>query len=158
MNNLFIKNGAINTEEMLALWENIAKKHNFGAMSIFVGIVRSENDILALSFDIYVPLLQSWLESWNEKAKNISQDLQIFMAHSNGDVGVGKCSFMCGIISKNRKATLAIYEDFIEDFKANAPIWKYDVKNNTRIYAKDRSKILSGAGILKIKASNDKNC
>lgn len=148
MQNLWIKNGAINTNEMLTLWQENTKTQNFGAMSIFIGIVRAESGISALSFDIYTPLLQSWLESWEQKAKKIANDLQIFMAHSNGDVSVGQCSFMCGIISKNRAAALAIYGEFIEDFKANAPIWKYDVKNSTRIYAKDRSQKLSGAGIL----------
>lgn len=148
MQNLWIKNGAIDTNEMLTLWQENTKTQNFGAMSIFIGIVRAESGISALSFDIYTPLLQSWLESWEQKAKKIANDLQIFMAHSNGDVSVGQCSFMCGIISKNRAAALAIYGEFIEDFKANAPIWKYDIKNNARIYAKDRSQKLSGAGIL----------
>ncbi len=148
MQNLWIKNGAIDTNEMLTLWQENTKTQNFGAMSIFIGIVRAESGISALSFDIYTPLLQSWLESWEQKAKKIANDLQIFMAHSNGDVIVGQCSFMCGIISKNRAAALAIYGEFIEDFKANAPIWKYDIKNNARIYAKDRSQKLSGAGIL----------
>lgn len=148
MQNLWIKNGAIDTNEMLTLWQENTKTQNFGAMSIFIGIVRAESGISALSFDIYTPLLQSWLESWAQKAKKIANDLQIFMAHSNGDVSVGQCSFMCGIISKNRAAALAIYGEFIEDFKANAPIWKYDIKNNARIYAKDRSQKLSGAGIL----------
>lgn len=148
MQNLWIKNNAIDTNEMLTLWQKITKTQNFGAMSIFIGIVRAESGISALSFDIYTPLLQSWLKSWESKAKKIANDLQIFMAHSNGDVSVGECSFMCGIISKNRAAALAIYGEFIEDFKANAPIWKYDVKNNARIYAKDRSQKLSGAGIL----------
>lgn len=148
MQNLWIKNNAIDTNEMLTLWQKITKTQNFGAMSIFIGIVRAESGISALSFDIYTPLLQSWLKSWEQKAKKIANDLQIFMAHSNGDVSVGECSFMCGIISKNRAAALAIYGEFIEDFKANAPIWKYDVKNNARIYAKDRSQKLGGAGIL----------
>lgn len=151
MQNLWIKNSAIDTNEMLTLWQKITKTQNFGAMSIFIGIVRAESGISALSFDIYTPLLQSWLKSWEQKAKKIANDLQIFMAHSNGDVSVGECSFMCGIISKNRAAALAIYGEFIEDFKANAPIWKYDIKNNARIYAKDRSQKLSGAGILAIR-------
>ena len=146
--NLWIKNGAINTNEMLKLWENIAVERNFGAVSIFVGIVRAENEITALSFDIYLPLLKSWLNAWQKKAQKIEPNLLILMAHSRGDVSVGKSSFMCGILSKNRKGALAIYDEFIEDFKANAPIWKYDIKNGTRIYAQDRSKKLRGAGIL----------
>ena len=148
LQNLWIENGAINTNEMLKLWENIALNRNFGAVSIFVGIVRAENEITALSFDIYLPLLKSWLNAWQKKAQIIEPNLLILMAHSRGDVSVGKSSFMCGILSKNRKGALAIYDEFIEDFKANAPIWKYDIKNGTRIYAQDRSKKLRGAGIL----------
>ncbi len=146
--NLWIKNGAINTNEMLNLWEKIARKRNFGAVSLFIGIVRAENEISALSFDIYLPLLESWLDSWQKKAQIIEPNLQILMAHSKGDVKVGESSFMCGILSRNRKGALAIYDEFIEDFKANAPIWKYDIKNGARIYAQDRSKKLRGAGIL----------
>ncbi len=148
--NLWINDGAIDTNAMLTRWENIARERNFGAVSLFVGIVRAENEITALSFDIYLPLLESWLESWQKKAQKIEPHLQILMAHSKGDVKVGKSSFMCGILSKNRKGALAIYDEFIEDFKANAPIWKYDIKNGARIYAQDRSKKLRGAGVLEL--------
>ena len=148
--NLWITNGAINTNAMLDLWEKIARERNFGAVSLFVGIVRAESAITALSFDIYLPLLESWLDSWQKKAQNIEPNLQILMAHSKGDVKVGESSFMCGILSRNRKGALAIYDEFIEDFKANAPIWKYDIKNGARIYAQDRSKKLRGAGILEL--------
>ena len=47
-----------------------------------------------------------------------------------------------------RKVALSLINDFVEDFKANAPIWKYDLKNAQRIYAKDRSQAINGAGIL----------
>lgn len=150
MQNLWINNGAIDTNHMLTLWENIAREQNFGAVSIFIGIVRVENGISALSFDIYLPLLESWLDLWQQKAQEIQKKLLILMAHSKGDVKIGESSFMCGILSKNRKGALAIYDEFIEDFKANAPIWKYDVKNGVRIYAQDRSKKLRGAGILEL--------
>lgn len=146
--NLWITNGAIDTNAILAQWENIAKSQNLGAMALFIGIVRAENEISALSFDIYLPLLKSWLDSWQKNVRKIEPNLQILMAHSKGDVAVGKSSFMCGILSHNRKGALAIYDEFIEDFKANAPIWKYDIKNGARIYAQDRSKKLRGAGIL----------
>ncbi len=148
MENLIIANGALDTNNIFMQWQDMAKAQNFGAVAIFVGVVRSDNGISALSFDIYLPLLKSWLDSWQIRAQNIEKNLQILMAHSKGDVSVGKSSFMCGILSRNRKVALAIYDEFIEDFKANAPIWKYDIKDGARIYAKDRSKKLRGAGIL----------
>ena len=104
------------------------------------------NCVEALSFDIYKPLLEKWFNSWQEKAHNMGA--YICMAHSIGDVPCGKSSFMCGIISPHRKVALSLYAELIEDFKANAPIWKYDVINHKRIYAKERSKALKGSGIL----------
>jgi len=39
-------------------------------------------------------------------------------------------------------------DEFVEDFKASAPIWKYDLKDGKRIYALDRSTAIKGSGIL----------
>ncbi|RDU64774.1 molybdenum cofactor biosynthesis protein MoaE [Helicobacter sp. MIT 14-3879] len=143
---LEISNGAIDANKYFNIWEEHAKISNFGAYSVFVGVVRGENGISALSFEIYLPLLQKWFSEWLKKAKE--NNAKIYMAHSNGNVEVGKVSFMCAVISKNRKISLELYEKFIEDFKANAPIWKYDIKNGKKIYAKERSKAIKGAGIL----------
>ena len=160
---LSLYHGALPTGELYTQWEALAQSKNCGAVSIFSGIVRKEqsleshlessldsnlksNDVEALSFDIYKPLLEKWFNSWQEKAHNMGA--YICMAHSIGDVPCGKSSFMCGIISPHRKVTLSLYAELIEDFKANAPIWKYDVINHKRIYAKERSKALKGSGIL----------
>lgn len=144
---LSLCNGSVDTKHFYELWEEVAKSKQCGAISIFSGIVRKENNIEALSFDIYEPLLCKWFDRWQGKAKDIGAE--IFMVHSIGDVAVGSSSFMCAIISKNRNAAIQIYANFIEDFKHNAPIWKYDVINGKRYYAMERSHTLKGAGILK---------
>ncbi|BDB64407.1 molybdopterin synthase catalytic subunit [Helicobacter cinaedi] len=173
---LSLYHGALPTGELYTQWEALAQSKNCGAVSIFSGIVRKEqsleshlesnldsqlksqnpktptaevfedNCVEALSFDIYKPLLEKWFNSWQEKAHNMGA--YVCMAHSIGDVPCGKSSFMCGIISSHRKVALSLYAELIEDFKANAPIWKYDVINHKRIYAKERSKALKGSGIL----------
>lgn len=142
-----IYEGKLNVNEILTRWYNEFKNRNCGAFINFVGIVRAENNISALSFDIYEPLLKNWLDNWQEKAAKI--DAFIKFAHSRGDVSVHKSSFVCAIISPKRKIALTLINDFVEDFKANAPIWKYDVIDGKRIYAKDRSSAIKGAGILK---------
>ena len=53
---------------------------------------------------------------------------------------------MCGVYSKHREFRLI--EEFVEDFKANAPIWKYDIKEGKRIFAADRAKELHNSGLL----------
>ncbi|WP_299547528.1 molybdenum cofactor biosynthesis protein MoaE [uncultured Helicobacter sp.] len=145
-NSLLLFDGALNTTEIYAQWYAFGAENNFGANAIFTGIVRAENDCQGLSFDIYAPLLEQWLKTWCDKAQKHNAYLK--MAHSKGDVFNYQSSYMAGVFSAKRRATLDIFEDFIEDFKHNAPIWKYDLKNGQRIYAKERSHHLPHSGIL----------
>jgi molybdopterin synthase catalytic subunit len=87
------------------------------------------------------------LNKWFMKWENLD-DVKIKMAHSKGDVKVGETSFLCAIFTKHRQEGFKYLEEFVEDFKANAPIWKYDLIDGKRVFAKDRAKTLDGAGIL----------
>lgn len=138
--------GALNTKELYTSWYAFACENNLGANSIFTGIVRDEKGCEGLSFDIYQPLLENWFQSWSKKALQNGAFLK--MAHSMGDVFNHQSSYMAGVFSSQRRACLDIFEDFIEDFKHNAPIWKYDLKDKKRIYAKDRSHKLPYSGLL----------
>ena len=111
-----------------------------------MGIVREEGGISALSFDIYEPILKKWLDAWQERAKK--ENAYVLFAHSKGDVPVHTSSYVAGVVSPQRKVALRLINEFVEDFKANAPIWKYDVINGERIYAKERSQAINGAGLL----------
>ncbi|CZE45758.1 molybdopterin synthase catalytic subunit [Campylobacter geochelonis] len=141
-----IYNGSLNTVEIYKKWYEIYQYKNCGALITFTGIVREESGISALSFDIHKPLLQSWFEGWIQKAKK--QNAYVLFAHANGDVAVHESSYIAGVVSPQRKVALRLINEFVEDFKANAPIWKYDVIEGKRIYAKNRSQKLAGAGIL----------
>ncbi len=127
--------GGLPVEDIFANWYGLKSG---GMLLSFTGIVRDDGGIIGLSFDIYEPMLREWFKKWEKR---------VLMAHSIGDVLVGESSFMCGVYSKHREFQLI--EDFVEDFKANAPIWKYDLYHNKKIFAYDRSKKLSNAGILK---------
>ncbi|MCE3046792.1 molybdopterin synthase catalytic subunit [Helicobacter kayseriensis] len=137
---------ALPTQQIYLQWEELAKKNNFGAFCIFCGIVRDENQINGLSFDIYEPLLKEWFSQWEKIAQQ--QNMIVCMAHSVGDVLLGESSYMSAILSSNRKNALELYAEFVEDFKRNAPIWKYDLIGQKRIYAQNRSYALRGSGIL----------
>ncbi|WP_027327544.1 molybdopterin synthase catalytic subunit [Helicobacter pametensis] len=137
---------ALPTQEIYAQWEHIAREHNFGACCVFCGIVRDENGIDGLSFDVHEALLRQWFSKWEKLAEE--SGVIVCMAHSIGDVYNGQSSYMSAILSSNRKIALELYDEFVEDFKHNAPIWKYDLLNGQRIYAKDRSYQLKGSGLL----------
>ena len=139
--------GSLPVEQITNKWYNEFKNSNFGAIITFVGVVRDENEIEGLSFDIYEPILNSWFESWQKKASE--KNAIVLMAHSRGNVYNHESSYIAAVCSPKRRVALELIDEFVEDFKAQAPIWKYDIINNQRVYAKDRSTVISGAGILK---------
>ena len=143
---LLLENSPLDILDIQSIWLNKYKKQNLGALITFVGIVREEGDIEALSFDIYKPILVKWFNNWEQKAK--SKDAIVLMAHSIGDVKVHQSSYISGTVTKHRDVGLTLIRDFVEDFKANAPIWKYDVINGKRVYAEKRSTQLKGSGLL----------
>ena len=137
---------ALDVPALLKRWYEEEATSNYGAFIPFVGTVREENDIEGLSFDIYEPILIDWFDRWQEKAKERGATLK--MAHSRGDVMVHESSYIAAVFSPKRRVALEMIEEFVEDFKANAPIWKYDILNGERVYARDRSTAIKGSGIL----------
>ncbi len=138
--------GPLPVDQIHQIWFESQHNRNYGAMTSFIGVVREEGGIEALSFDIYEPLLQNWFEAWQERAKE--RGAILVMAHSKGDVPVHRSSFMCAVFSRKRRVALEMLDTFVEDFKAKAPIWKYDVIAGERIYAKERSTPLPHSGLL----------
>lgn len=143
---LELYNGALNVPEIITRWYAQESDYNYGAYIPFVGTVRDEDGIEGLSFDVYEPILTSWFEAWVAKAAPLGAKLK--MAHSRGDVLVHESSYIAAVFSPKRRVALETIEAFVEDFKASAPIWKYDLKNGARVYARERSTPIAGAGLL----------
>lgn len=146
---LKLYNGALNVPHILSSWYEAESQSNYGAFIPFVGTIRDEDGIDGLSFDIYEPILEKWFTSWEEKAKE--KNATIKMAHSRGDVLLHQSSYIAAVFSPKRRVALEFIDAFVEDFKASAPIWKYDLKNGQRIYALDRSTAIQGSGLLGVK-------
>jgi molybdopterin synthase catalytic subunit len=138
--------GSLDVEAIFAKWLEEEANSNYGAYIPFVGTIRAEDGIEALSFDIYEPVLQTWFDGWVKKAEALGAKVK--MAHAIGDVPVHTSSYISAVFSPKRRVALELIDEFVEDFKANAPIWKYDVKEGKRIYAADRSTPMRGSGIL----------
>ena len=143
---LELYNGPLDTKEIFGRWLDEQTASNYGAYIPFVGTIRAEEGIEALSFDIYEPVLKAWFDAWQARAKE--QGAVVKMAHAIGDVPVHTSSYVSAVFSPKRRVALELIDEFVEDFKANAPIWKYDVKNGERSYAADRSTAMNGAGLL----------
>lgn len=138
--------GPLDVKTIFSRWLDEQSGSNYGAYVPFVGTIRAEGGIEALSFDIYEPILQTWFDSWQKRASK--KGAIVKMAHSIGDVPVHTSSYISAVFSPKRRVALELIDAFVEDFKANAPIWKYDLINGERIYAADRSTPMDGAGLL----------
>ncbi len=138
--------GALDIPSIFNRWLKEENSSNYGAYIPFIGTIREENGIEALSFDIYEPVLKEWFDSWVAKAEKLGAKVK--MAHAIGDVPVHTSSYISAVFSPKRRVALELIDEFVEDFKANAPIWKYDVINGKRVYAEDRSTPMSGSGLL----------
>jgi len=138
--------GSLAVERITNAWYEKFKNSNYGAIITFVGVVRDENNIEGLSFDIYEPILNSWFNKWQKKANE--KNAIVLMAHSHGDVLNHESSYIAAVCSPKRRVALEMIDEFVEDFKKSAPIWKYDIINGKREYALDRSTPIEGAGIL----------
>lgn len=143
---LYLYDGSLNVPEILKEWYEQETQSNYGAYIPFVGTVRSEDGIDGLSFDIYEPILNSWFNTWQERAK--AKGAIIKMAHSRGDVMLHESSYIAAVFSPKRRVALEFIDAFVEDFKASAPIWKYDLREGKRVYALERSTAIKGSGIL----------
>ena len=87
--------------------------------------------------------------AWEEKAAKMGA--KVVMAHSIGDVMVHESSYIAAVFSPKRRVALELIDEYVEDFKASAPIWKYDIIGGERIYAKERSTQIKGSGLLGVK-------
>ncbi|BCX79997.1 molybdenum cofactor biosynthesis protein MoaE [Campylobacter sp. 19-13652] len=141
-----IYSGSLNVDEILSSWYAKSCDGKSGALVSFVGIVRDEGGISGLSFEIYKPLLKAWFKGWQERAR--TRGAEVFFAHSTGDVLIGQSSYVAAVKSPKRRVALEMIDEFVEDFKASAPIWKYDIINGEKIYAATRSSALRSAGLL----------
>ena len=142
-----IYNGPLSVDKITNSWYEKYKNSNYGVIITFVGVVRDEDGIDGLSFDIYKPILDLWFTSWQERATK--KNSIVLMAHSCGDVLNHESSYIAAICSPKRRVALEMIDEFVEDFKKSAPIWKYDIIEGKRIYAINRSTLLDGAGLLK---------
>jgi len=143
---LSLYDGSLDVPTILKEWYEEEARSNYGAYIPFVGTVRSEDGIDGLSFDVYEPILESWFSSWQKKAEK--KGAKIKMAHSKGDVMLHESSYIAAVFSPKRRVALEFIDEFVEAFKSSAPIWKYDLTDGKRIYAKDRSTAIAGSGLL----------
>ena len=95
VDSLELYEGPLEIESIFSKWLHEEAESNYGAYIPFVGTIRAEDEIDALSFDIYKPVLQKWFNDWEERAAK--RGAKVKMAHAIGDVPVHASSYISAV-------------------------------------------------------------
>jgi len=117
------------SEAPLPLSEMIrdVRRRSDGAVAIFVGVVRDENDGLpveAIEYSAYREMAERELESIERELERELSGTAVRIRHRLGKLLVGDESVAVVAASPHRREALAACREGIERVKARAPIWK----------------------------------
>ena len=117
------------SEAPLPLAEMIrdVRRRSDGAVALFVGVVRHENEGLpveAIEYSAYREMAERELESIERELERELSGTVVRIRHRLGTLLVGDESVAVVAASPHRREALAACREGIERVKARAPIWK----------------------------------
>lgn len=98
-----------------------------GALCLFVGVVRNENEGLptvAIEYEAYGPMAEAEM---TRIADGLARDFpvtQVVMRHRLGKLSVGEASVTIAAVSPHRTEAFAACRAAIDRIKTTVPIWK----------------------------------
>jgi molybdopterin synthase catalytic subunit len=99
-----------------------------GACDLFFGTVRARNhgrEVIAVSYDAYVPLARRELQRIAEEAlTQAGTHGTVVIRHRTGKLGVGELSVLIAVFTPHRAEAFQACRYVIEELKKRAPIWK----------------------------------
>lgn len=101
-----------------------------GAETLFIGTVRNHNfgkKVLGISYDVFEPLAkQNFLEICQEAQAKWGADLDLYIVHAQGKLGIGGVSIVIAVGSPHRDEAFKACRYLIEEIKHRAPVWKLE--------------------------------
>jgi len=98
-----------------------------GALCLFVGVVRDENDgrtTTAIQYEAYGPMAESEMARIADGLARDFPAVKIAMKHRVGLLSVGDASVAIAAVSPHRADAFASCRTAIDRVKATVPIWK----------------------------------
>ena len=99
----------------------------FGAIALFVGTVRAQNEgrtVTGIEYTAYEPMAERELASIVCEAEGAYPGVTIAVRHRLGLLAVGETSVGIAVAHAHRRPALRALEQVIEGLKARVPIWK----------------------------------
>ncbi len=108
------------------------RRDEAGAVVLFLGSVRSEDDLAALDYEVYVPMARKVLAELAERAKAKFRVLEMSIVHRLGRVPVGADSVAIACAAAHRREAFDACAWVMDEVKRIVPIWKSEPARGER--------------------------
>ena len=102
-------------------------RHSDGALCLFVGVVRDENDgrtTTSIEYEAYGPMAEAEMTRIFDGLAREFPGVKIRMTHRVGRLSVGEASVAIAAVSPHRAEAFAACRAAIDRVKSTVPIWK----------------------------------
>ena len=117
----------------------LAKDQAAGALTAFIGTVRGDDNLHALTLEHYPGMTERTLADIAEQAANRWPLLDIRIIHRFGELAIGEQIVLVMTRSPHRRAAFEAAEFLMDFLKTDAPFWKKmkSAKGDSWVDAKD---------------------
>jgi len=137
MSEIRIQNQDFNAgEEIAALTDS---QGSVGAVANFIGIVRGDGGMVAMTLDHYPGMCEREIAAHVEEAKRRWPILGVRIVHRVGRLTPGDNIVFVGVASAHRGAAFAAAEFLMDYLKTRAPFWKLEERNSGAAWVEARS-------------------
>lgn len=114
--------------ESLAALKHATQEPSSGALVVFVGIVRPDQEgarsVIALSYEAYTQMCESVIDRLISEARFHWELDSVRIQHRLGLLEAGQISLVVVVAAQHRAAAYAASQFLIEGIKRDVPIWK----------------------------------
>jgi len=100
------------------------RRHDAGAIVVFLGTVRADPDVRALDYEVYKPMALRTLTELVARAREKFGILELSIVHRAGRVSVGGDSVVIACAAAHRSEAFAACSWVMDEVKRIVPIWK----------------------------------
>ena len=113
--------------------------HHVGAVASFVGLVRADDGLVAMTLEHYPDMTEREIGRHVEQARSRWPVEGVTVVHRVGRLVPGAQIVLVAVASRNRAAALEVCEFLVDYLKTRAPFWKLEERAEARTWVEARA-------------------
>ena len=110
-----------------------------GAMASFVGLVRGDDGLTAMTLEHYPGMTEREIAAHAAEARKRWPILSLRIVHRVGTLKPGERIVFVGASAKHRKAAFEAVEFLIDYLKTHAPFWKEEERTGKKLWVEAKA-------------------